>query len=215
MTDQAAPNPIRLDEVPGLADRADDLRCVSLSDVRIEQVDLDDGVQWRAWVIFWEPWMVRPLTWTLGLRPTREEAAGAVELLLGGLLEGQAQARTLTPSTDRSEPITHDGFWKVVMGWMRWWSDASDPDGKRSKTRAARPQSDPDPAAVSFGAAVRAKRVELGLSQAQLGAQVGLNQAQVSKVARGHVSPDHAQAVALAAAAGVETDLELDASVAD
>lgn len=213
---EEAAKPIRLEEVPALIGREGDLRCLSLSDVRIEQVDLDDGPQWRAWVIFWEPWMVRPLTWVLGLRPSREEASRAVELLLGGMLDGQAQARTLAPSTGRDDPITEQRFWDLVMSWLRWWSNETDPEGKRSKQRPARASKrEPDPAAAALGAAVRAKRTEAGLSQGQLGAKVGIAQPQVSQVERGQVSTEHPDAVALAAAVGVETASEPGVPAAD
>lgn len=211
---EEAAKPIRLEEVPALIGREDDLRCLSLSDVRIEQVDLDDGPQWRAWVIFWEPWMVRPLTWVLGLRPSREEAARAVELLLGGMLEGQAQARTLAPSTGRSDPIAEDTFWGLVMKWMRWWTSETDPSGSGTKQRTPRAaKRELDPASTAFGAAVRAKRTELGLSQGQLGERVGIAQAQVSQIERGQVAVDHRHAVAVAGALGLDVAGTLDEPV--
>jgi hypothetical protein len=107
---------IRLDEVPQLADIADHLIALNIDDVRVCETPSRD---WLG-AVFLLRHGDRPegLPWWLGSRPTRDDAIGALEELLRGLVEGRLQAQALHPSN----PQEDDG---VVRGelYRRWYDD--------------------------------------------------------------------------------------------
>lgn len=101
----ARPPSPRLSDVPELADVAEDLAMLSVIDVRIFRVAGDeDQERWGAVVVLSaSPQLVLP--WGLELRPTREDARGAVEELLRGLVAGRYDAMRLHPGVGGTAPL--------------------------------------------------------------------------------------------------------------
>jgi DNA-binding XRE family transcriptional regulator len=186
--DQAArAHPVRLDEVPSLTSRAEDLEALNVSDVVIREVFGADArsLGWLATVVLYQPrpGPNRPLVWTLGRRPTRESAERAVELFLGGMLEGQRRARAEAPAIEGRVRTIDAASVAAVHEILDDWVMRRFP--AESVERSPKPPTD----AEELGLQIRGHRKKLGLTQEGFGARIGLTQSQVSQVERGRLQP--------------------------
>ncbi|WP_052668668.1 hypothetical protein [Nitriliruptor alkaliphilus] len=119
-----APN---LDDVPELADVAEDLDRLAIRAVRIVEHATADGAgcSWSPVVVLAiSPGLVVP--WSLGGRATSEDARGAVEELLRGLVAGRRDAARLHPSDGETVPL--ERLEQVVSTEQRraWGSNAAE-----------------------------------------------------------------------------------------
>lgn len=87
---------------------------------------------------------------------------------------------------------------------------------ERKQPKPGRPQGSKtfDPAlALAFGAALKARRIELGLSQEELAAVAGIERAHASKLERGEHLPNFVLVIRLARALGVTPGKLVDRAV--
>jgi hypothetical protein len=121
---------VRFDEVPELEGYAEDLTALSVVDVRITSVRQDDeSIRWLAIVVFaqrlTEPVQNGHLIWRMGLRPSRDAAAGAVVALLEGLVAGRRRAKEEFASSDDPEipevvlPLAIEAIDTVFQAWQK------------------------------------------------------------------------------------------------
>ena len=134
--------PVRLDDVPDLLPFEDDLRALSIRDVRA--VRHEDG-SWSAHVLFGQ-YRFRTerkrgidattatrnaLVWSFGPRPDREAALAAVTVLLTALVTGRRQARDLHPAA--REPRADDEILNDMV--LEDWLHAHDSKSRRGRGR--------------------------------------------------------------------------------
>jgi hypothetical protein len=191
---------MRLDEVPDLVHLRPILAELGIDDVRIREVNDDQGpLGWVAVVILFRhggPWWATPVVWRLPARPSYEGARTAVTALLEGIAAGQNYGREYHPPISRPrrpmEEWCVDAEHQILDEWRA--------DSRPSVTTRGRPGSRPPranlPAGVpwpikEWGKAVGVTRARWDWTQSDLGEMVGLDRWRISKIERGvWLAPD-------------------------
>ena len=184
----------RLEEVPSLADRAEDFHGLHVDDVIITPAIVKgEVVGWMANVMLVNDsgfgWPT-PIIWAIGLRDTEEEARAAAVSLLEGLLAGAERALEKHPVDIPDLP--------TVRAMERAVGDAADQwNGRRNENlqrhveyvRRRKLADVPPPEVVAWGALVSQTRKRWGLKQIDLARRVGLDQPRLSKIENGRLDP--------------------------
>lgn len=174
-----------------------------IDDVTIRPVLASSGqsLGWMAVVILYRPnrrGPEVPLTWTLGLRATEDDARAAVTALLKGLLKGQKRALSEYPSSG----VTHSHQYFVeeaVTGAVVEWQRRRWPAPPRTHGGGGHPGARParqGPASVpehmkAWGQTVKATRMKWGWTQRELAEKIGIDPPRLSKLERGiWLAPD-------------------------